>query len=182
MTSSSNSERVLSGEAVRISLTRADVLRMQLEQTPRRASAWIVWGVFVIGTGFGAVAARCPPPHFLAYVVLAISAIAGGTALFVLGVGAVLGTVLLMSRPGDGLLGEHVYTFEAEGIREQFSAGHTFLRWDSVRTLRRSRNFILIVASPRAFHLLPRRYFESSRFDDLWAVMRRQREDGAPRA
>lgn len=155
---------------VRIMLTKADFLRMQLEQFPPRGSSWIVWALFVVAVGLHALRSSVASGQ-MDFAAIIASALLGGTVGYVVVTSGFLLLIISMSRPGEGWLRERMYTFGEDGVHEESSGESSFFRWSAVRTARRTKNFVLVTASTRALHLFPKRCFAPQAFDDLWTLI-----------
>lgn len=148
-------------------ISRWDLLTFNLLVTPRVGATWILFGVVATVVCVTSVVTQglptTPRAVFVLFVSIAFAAIAFAVLLLLF----ILGFVLL--SPGQGLLGEHVYSVEADGVREQTSANDTLIKWGGAQELVRTSAFILIRIAPALFHVLPRRSFTSQvEFDEFW--------------
>ena len=107
-------------------------------------------------------------------VASAIVAIITATVVLVVGLVTSLLFVLITSNAANGVLGEHLYSFQVDGLREQTSANDSLVKWGGARAAHRIGGFILISVAPALFHVLPRRCFASvDDYDAFWHMTQR---------
>jgi hypothetical protein len=159
---------------VKVHLTRWDLVAFNLLLTPRLRSTWIVCATIGLILVLLLVVSRGVPTSGVEWLAIAIGAAVGATAF--LGVGFLISIVFVLSTSSasNGILGEHTYSFEADGLREQTSANDTLIKWGGARDVRRLGAFVLINISPALYHVIPRRCFASSNeYDEFWAKAQR---------
>jgi hypothetical protein len=79
---------------------------------------------------------------------------------------------LLAAKRASGILGDHVYSIQSDGLREQTSVNDTLLRWGGAQDLIRTSAFLLIRIGPALFHILPRRSFSSvEEYNAFWRAI-----------
>ncbi len=148
-------------------VSRWDVLKVSLLITPRLASTWVTVGIVATVPCVLGIARRGFPTtlraSFVEFAAFALVAIAMLSLMLLF----ITGFVLL--SPGHGILGEHVYSVESDGVREQTVANDTLIKWGGAQNLVRTSTFILIRIAPALFHLVPRRSFSSqAEYDEFW--------------
>jgi hypothetical protein len=157
-------------------ISRWDLLTFNLLVTPRLAHTWIACGFIATLAGIGFVARQglptTPRAFFIVFIAIALAAIAFLFFMLLF----ILGFVLL--SPSHGILGEHVYSVQSDGVREQTVANDTLIKWGGAQDLMRTSVFILIRVAPGLFHVLPRRSFTSqAKFDEFWECIQALRRD-----
>ena len=117
----------------------------------------IVWPALVIGSLFGGVI--------------------GFAAIFLFS----LVFVLIGSNAKSGVLGEHTYTIEETGLREQTQANDTLNFWPAIEKIEKSRTAILVQINAWMFHVLPRRAFNSDvEFDAFFDALKARCQSKSP--
>jgi hypothetical protein len=155
--------------SVRVNISRSDLLKVNIGASAKHISTWI-------GLGFSiAVFASLPLWQYGLDAVmhrwgvwLAI-AFGGGIGAWLVLMLLSFACLLLMTRRGDGILGEHIYTVTDNGLVESTVANETLLRWGTARWLSRSAYGIYIHVTGFVTHVIPRRAFESdAAYDAFW--------------
>jgi hypothetical protein len=162
------------GKPVIVNLTRRDLLTFNLFITPRLRGTWIVWTTLILIFVLVQLLAAESPVTTTVVVANAIAAVIGATAVLLVGLVIPLVFVLVSSSTANGVLGQHTYSFQNDGLRERTEANDTLLKWGGARDIRRIGPFILIGVAPALFHVLPRRCFASStEYDAFWGQAQR---------
>lgn len=112
-------------------------------------------------------------------LVLAISA----------GFGAVLSTAIFIVvtilrvrnalRPGDGVLGEHVYELRDDGLHEQTSVNETLSSWTGIKSVDETRGYAFIGMQNGTFHVIPRSAFNSDEHANIFLSELKRRAKGS---
>lgn len=160
-------------------MSRRDLLTFNLLVAPRLAAPWISLGFVATLTGIAFVADQGLPTtlraSFVLFFAIAFAAIVFLSFMLLL----ILGFALL--SPSHGVLGEHVYSVQSDGVREQTVANDTLIKWGGARDLVRTSAFILIRVAPALFHVLPRRSFTSqAEFDEFWERIQALKRERRP--
>ena len=159
---------------VRVELSRADLLRIHVGLTLRHRSTFIGWLVLTILVAVSIFVSSGVPTTTRAWTVLAVSMVLGATFAIVVGLIWTCVYILISSRPGNGVLGEHLYTLKDEGLLEQTQANETLIKWGGARDLRRVMDSIVIDVAPALCHVIPRQAFATnSEYDAFWAAIQR---------
>lgn len=148
-------------------ISRWDLLTVNLLVAPRQPVTWISFGFVVTLVGINFVADQglptTPRAFFVLFFAIACAAMVFVSVMLLL----ILGFALL--SPSHGILGEHVYSVQSDGVREQTAANDTLIKWGGAQDLVRTSTFILIRVAPALFHALPRRSFTSqAEFEQFW--------------
>ena len=162
------------GNPIRVRLTRWDLIGFNLLLTPRFRATWVVWTTIALVVAVAQLAFGGVPKSTAGWIAAAIVGVLAATAASVVGFIISLVFVLVTSGSANGVLGEHVYSFQADGLREQTSANDTVVKWGGARDAHRIGAFILINVGPALFHVLPRRCFASAaEYDAFWEMTQR---------
>lgn len=162
-------EPAQSGNPIRVQLTRWDLVAFNLSVTPRLRVTWVVWTLIALVMTTVQLAVGSAD-----WVAAGIVSALGATVASLFGFAVSLVLVLVTANSANGVLGEHVYTFQADGLREQTSANDTVVKWGGASAMRRTGSFILISVAPALFYVLPRRHFASAaEYDAFWALAQR---------
>lgn len=145
---------------------------MNVTVAPRLTSTWVAFGLIAGVTCLVDISASGVPNAAGEVVeLLLLMLLVSG---FSLGVGLLFGltVVLLGAKRAIGILGEHVYTIQSDGLREQTLANDTLIRWGGAQKLVRTSALILIRVGPALFHIVPRRWFASNdEYDTFWVAI-----------
>jgi YcxB-like protein len=158
---------------VTVTLTRWDLVRLNVSLMARIRSTWMLLVVMTLAAGLLHASIGGLPGTSRAWLVMglgvAIAAALGSAA------GLVVAVFLVLFCPDpDTTLGDKTYRFEADGLREKTSVNDTIIRWGGVRDVRRIGDFILINVAPGLYHALPRRSFSSPReYQAFWRAAQR---------
>jgi hypothetical protein len=158
-------------QVVKVHLTTWDLLWFNVLIFPRASWGRVSIGLYVAMGLVGGIATGGVPATFDEVLFVVLFA---GVLVTVCLVGFLVFLVLfvLLSSRSPGLLGEHVFSLELDGLRETTSANDTLLRWGGVHGLHRTGGAIFIGISPMVFHVLPRRFFAwQAAFDAFWAAI-----------
>lgn len=145
---------------------------MNITVLPRLTSIRVALGLIAGVTCLVGISTSGVPhtaSHLLALLLL-MAAVSG----FSLGIGFIFGLAsgLLAAKRASGILGEHVYAIQSDGLREQTSVNDTLLKWGGVQELIRTSAFLLIRTGPALFHILPRRSFGSTdEYNTFWRAI-----------
>jgi hypothetical protein len=174
MTLDRDSEFDVSGKPVTVRLTWWDLARVNLGFMPR---LWAIWAVGV-ALALGAWLVRVSMSDLAESsrgALVVVSAVATVATLASMA-GFLCAVAIALTSPASSseLLGDHTYTFQPEGLRDQTSVKDTLIEWGRVREVRRTRSFILINVAPGLCHALPRRSFGSNgEFQAFWQAAER---------
>jgi YcxB-like protein len=153
---------------VAVTLTRWDLVRLNVSLMARIRSTWMLLVVMTLAAGLLHTTIGGLPSTSRAWLVMGLA------AAMAAGIGSAAGLVVavflvLFCPDPDTTLGRKTYRFEADGLRERTSNNDTIIRWGGVRDVRRIGNFILINVAPGLYHALPRRSFSSPReYQAFW--------------
>ena len=89
-------------------------------------------------------------------------------------------TLILQVRNTKGILGQHTFVVEADGLRETTEVNESLHKWAGIQDIAISNSYIYISVVPNQFHMIPQRAFkEASEFhsfktslDAAWATGR----------
>lgn len=154
-------------------ITRWDLLWLNLGVMARWRGAWLVGlSAAVVAVLMQAWAADVSASS-RGWLVMGSAVLLTASVAAAAGCGVALGVMLF--SPGEaGALGEHTYTFQDDGLREQAGGSHTLIRWGRVRGVGRRGNFILIHLAPGLYRALPRRSFGSpGEYQAFWRAAQR---------
>ena len=159
--------------SVTVRITRWDLLWLNLGVMSRWSRTWLVG----LSAGVVAVLLQAWAAEVSAgsrgWLVMGSAVLLTATVAAAAGCVVALG-VMLFSPSEGGVLGEHIYTFQDDGLSEQARGSHTLIRWGRVRGVRRRGNFILIHLAPGLYHALPRRSFGSpGEYQAFWRAAQR---------
>jgi hypothetical protein len=158
-------------QTVKVHLTKLDLVWFNTLILPRSRLGQISLGIYV-ALGLAGGIATSDVPATLDDVVYLFLYTAVVVVICLVCFLFFLVPFILMSFRSPGLLGEHVFTLEQDGLRERTTVNDTLIRWGGVHDLHRTSSFILIGVSPMIFHVLPRRFFASQNaFDAFWAAI-----------
>jgi hypothetical protein len=156
---------------LKVHLTKSDLVWFNILILPRSRLGQISLGIYVaLGLAGGIATGGVPPTldevvYVFLYVVVVVMICLVCFLFFLV-------PFILLSFRSPGLLGEHVFTLDQDGLRERTTVNDTLIRWGGVHDLHRTGSFILIGVSPMVFHVLPRRFFASQTdFDAFWAAI-----------
>jgi hypothetical protein len=68
---------------------------------------------------------------------------------------------LIAATRKSGILGDHLFRIEEEGIREITDANDTLTKWKSINSVRKSKRYILVQINWYLFHMIPHRAFKN---------------------
>ena len=85
----------------------------------------------------------------------------GAFAALLVGFAFNIGAYFVLRRADDGVLCQHVLSLEPEGLRESTHANDSFHMWNSIRSVERSPQFIIIWLNEKMMFPIPRRAFPS---------------------
>jgi hypothetical protein len=126
--------------------------------------ALLIAAVIVYGEGL--------PTGSRQWVVLAISMILGATGGLLAGFLISVLFIALSSRKSNGVLGEHIYTLQDDGLHERTDVNESLAKWAGITDIRRTRSFIFVQIAPWLYHIFPRRDFENpAAYDQFWVAI-----------
>lgn len=165
---------------LKVHITLGDVVLINILVLPRSSTTWITSGfILALGCIGGLLTAGTPSTvhEFLVLVTyVGVVVMVSMVTWFVF----ILGFALLAAR-APGVLGEHVYTFQNDGLREETDVNDTLIKWGGAHDLQRTASFIVIRVSPALFHVLPRRSFASmADFEVFWSKAQALKRRAAP--
>jgi YcxB-like protein len=80
--------------------------------------------------------------------------------------------ILVNSTSKSGVVGNHTFTIEAAGLREQTEANDTLNYWSAIKKVEKARAAIYVQINPWLFYVLPRRSFGSDqRFNAFFEAL-----------
>ena len=152
---------------------RRDVLRLNAYLAPRQQSNWILFGIlwafiFIvmmfyfkfplnlrgIGTGLAS----------------AFGGAVGGTAI---GLTIQIVQILVASRKRNGILGEHHYEIQKDGLFERTEANEGLAKWSGIERILKPKRFIVIGITGFLFHIIPRSAFKTEQeFEQFFMELR----------
>jgi len=86
--------------------------------------------------------------------------------------------VLVVTAPRrPGVLGEHLFLLEEEGLREITRTNDSLQKWLGIRAIRKTKHFALVHISDYLFHVIPRRSFvRGEDYEDFVGELSRRRD------
>jgi hypothetical protein len=160
-------------------VSRWDLVKLNFLVTPSLPSTWISLGFVAMLTCGVWVTKEGIPITARAFLVLLIAVVLATAVFFAFLLVFSLGLVLL--SPSRGVLGEHLFSVQSDGLREQTTANDTLIKWGGAQDLVRTSAFILIRVAPALCHVLPRRNFVSqSEFDTFWISIQPLKHERRP--
>jgi len=172
MTLDRDAEFDVSGKTIAVRLTHWDLVRINLGFMPRLWAAWTAGAVLALGAGI--VRLSMPELGSVSRAGLVVLGAVALVATFASMAGFLAAVAIALSTPYQSLLGDHTYTFQADGLHERSFAKDTLIEWGRVQGVRLSMGFILIVVAPGACHALPRRAFGSpGEYRAFWRAAQR---------
>jgi len=144
---------------LKVEIFRSDMLLMNLYLVWRSSSNWssllffwtLLTGIYFFNNGFSQSA------YTITVTLLWNLVVVFGIIFILLALSIVL-TVLSSSKK-NGVLGEHEYEIRTNGLFESTEANETLVKWNSIKRIIKSKNYIFIEVSLHLFHIFPRRYF-----------------------
>jgi len=83
-------------------------------------------------------------------------------------------TVLSSTRKA-GVLGDHEYNLKDDGLLEITDANETLVKWSSIKSILKSKRFILVQINWYLFHTLPSRCFSSTdEFEEFYTKIQQR--------
>lgn len=151
--------------AVDFTLTRRDFLHLNLVMAPRMAITWwslVLFLVLLAAVNFGANCYVCEgadspgraPLHLVQSILVAV-------ALFPILFSAVLALGLLSVSRRSNMLGAHSYRIGQGGFSVISDAGRGMHGWAAIRSVIRTRSWLVIRVHGYRFHPVPARAFRS---------------------
>ena len=141
-------------------ITRGDLIRFNLALMPRARSTHVMFTVLAVGylIYFGL---KRPQPDLTSWLILAAVSMLGAFAAIV--VMTLIGIVmmLIVTKPGGGVLGRHDFELTPEGLHESTSVNVQLSRWSGIHSVQRVGTSLLVRVTPHLAHVLPRRAFAS---------------------
>jgi hypothetical protein len=172
MTLDRDTEFDVSGKTIAVRLTHWDLVRINLGFMPRLWAAWTAGAVLALAAGI--VRLSMPDLGSVSRAGLVVLGAVALLATFASMAGFLAAVAIALSTPYHSLLGEHTYTFQADGLHERSSAKDTLIQWGRVQAVRRLRGFILIMVAPGSCHAVPRRAFASrGEYQAFWRAAQR---------
>lgn len=146
---------------VKLDVTRRDIVSFNVSKLFRLKSNLVVFAflllIAIVASWRGAVSEGGD----VSWVVVALGALVGSVAGFAAIFLCSMVFILLGSNTKSGVLGEHIYTIEERGLREQTEANDTLNFWPSILKIEKSRSAISVQINAWLFHLMPRRSFNN---------------------
>jgi hypothetical protein len=154
-------------------VTRGDILRMNLHLFPRIKANWIMLAAlvafafaFLIYDDRRPVAAAMLGSNLLWALFAGFCALLGSVLFCVI-------WVLAVANQKSGVLGEHEYEIRSDGLFEKTVANEGLNRWGGIQTISRSRDQIHVRVSAYLFHVIPKHSFRSDEdFDRYFEQLR----------
>ena len=91
---------------------------------------------------------------------------------FVMAVSMIFLTIILTilsSTKKAGVLGEHEYCLKEDGLLEITEANETLVKWNSIKSIIKTKKFMLVQINLYLFHTFPARCFSSNQeFEDFY--------------
>jgi hypothetical protein len=158
---------------ISVSLTRWDLVRLNVNLMTRIRSTWLLLVVMMLASALLHTTLGGLPGTTRAWLVMSLAVVMAAAMGSVAGLIVAVLLVLFSTDPSSPL-GDRSYSFEADGLREKAPGNDTIIRWGGVRDVRRIGNFILINVAPGLYHALPRRSFSSTReYQAFWRAAQR---------
>jgi hypothetical protein len=95
------------------------------------------------------------------WIVTLIASFAGGVSGVLAGLIFALVWQLLFLSEGNGVLGQHEYELQDEGLFERTAINEGLSRWEGVRDVRVAGPYLVVRISDILFHVIPARSFAS---------------------
>lgn len=144
---------------VELSITRRDIAWFNMSKLFHLKSNLNVFVIILLGVSFFAWRKSVWVRGEIDWTFVFISSL-GGFAGFLL---ISLLFVLISSTSKSGVIGNHTYTIEDAGLREQTEANDSLNYWSSIRRIEKTKAAIYVHINPWLFYLLPRRAFDSDK-------------------
>ncbi|MEM7430779.1 MAG: YcxB family protein [Pseudomonadota bacterium] len=157
---------------VTTTINRMDIVWLNVSQTFRMRSNWYFFAFFFAVCIFALWDVVSDPDLTVSWWIIVILALVLASVAFLFfGVFCTLWNVFSATAK-SGLIGEHVYAIEDEGIRAKSHAGESIRNWDSLESVSANKRAILIQIVPGMFYIIPRRAFKSSSdFENFYAQL-----------
>ncbi len=146
---------------VTLNVTRGDILRLNLSKILTAKANLICFGFSILLAAGVAFANYLDDPADFGWRWFALFTLVGGIFIFILIFLISLFFVLINSTVGSGALGEHTFTIEEAGLREETVANDSLSYWSGLQRVEKTRSAIFVQTTPWLFHILPRREFAS---------------------
>lgn len=147
--------------SVRNSLTKSIALRAVIVRLTRPIvlfKSWVLWSLVVV---VGIAVASGAPNDLMGTFALVISAAAGALASVILSIVFSALRVRSSLKPGDGILGDHLYELREDGLYEKTEINESLTAWAEIQGALSVREFIFIELRNGSFHPIPKQFFES---------------------
>jgi YcxB-like protein len=159
---------------LRVTLSKADVARANLLLLAKSPSSLKGIGIFTAALGALLYFTRTPDTA-TNWAVLAVAALIGGVAAFVVSCSISLLWILKNSTDEAGVTGEHLFEITDDGFRDKTAQNDTLQAWKGMWKPLRSRHLILVRINAYLFHVLPRRGFtDATEYEAWWNELHRR--------
>jgi hypothetical protein len=166
--------------SVRTNLAKGDIARAVLARLTRPGPLLKAWAVWTLVVAALLSFLRGTPQDTIDILVLAISASVGAVISVTLAIAFTVLRVQRTLKPGDGVLGEHIYEVREDGLYERTSVNETMANWPGVKGVVESKTFAFIEMRSGSFHIIPRHAFSSAEhWSGFTSEIRRRATNGA---
>lgn len=87
--------------------------------------------------------------------------LAGFAPLMLIAPVLILAMPLLVASKANGILGLRRYNFDDQGMYQYTKISEVLVKWPQIRSLRKTRRFLLAEISPNCFWIIPNRAFQT---------------------
>lgn len=146
---------------VRTDLAITDVSGAVLARLTRPFILLKSWGIWTLIVAALLCVAKGLPHNAMDGLVLGVSAALGSLLSVAIALAFAVLRVRKSLKPGDGVLGEHLYELREAGLYERTPVNETLSNWQGISGVTETRAYVFIEMKNGAFHILPRRAFDS---------------------
>lgn len=144
-----------------VNLSRKDLVLFNLHAFPRMKSIYRSFLLLAVFVGVVILIENGLPESGRSWLIFFASAGIGGILGVLVGFLFCLFSILMTSSSANGILGEHVYTLDEQGLHERTRANEGLNRWAGVQSIEQYGPYLVFQISSYLFHVLPERSFSS---------------------
>lgn len=155
-----------------VHLRRRDLLRAQFQMIRRLRIFWMLFVAMVALSAWQLYRSSPLPEIWYVPVGLVVPATLVVAAAVLLTYAVVAPLMWMRLRRARGVIGEHAFELNADGLRETTEAGETRVAWGSARRVFRTRAYLFALLHGRGAFLFPRRAFaDTAAYDEFWNAL-----------
>ena len=141
---------------IRHTLTRRDLLALNLHLLMRKRFIWALWGLLVCFVSYGDLHRPEIASRGLSYQFSYFGLMATMYFVVLFGFTVTATSVLILTRKNTGVLGEHRLTITDQGIVEATEHNESLFKWSAYKKTVSTRGFLILRLTEAMYHGVPR--------------------------